>query len=126
MKIIVAGTRTIRNAYLVFSAIENSGWRNRITEVVSGASEEDVKRGKLNVDVLGAIWAVANRIPVKFFEVTDEEWEKIGKSAGPIRNGHMARYADALILVWDGESRGSKSMKEQARQQGIPIRETKI
>ena len=24
----------------------------------------------------------------------------------------MAKYSDMLLLIWDGESRGSKSMKE--------------
>lgn len=35
----------------------------------------------------------------------------------------MAKYADALILVWDGKSCGSKSMKKEARKAGIPITE---
>lgn len=126
MIVIVAGTRTIRDAYAVFHAIEKSGWRNDIREVVSGASEEDVHNGVINVDTLGAIWAIANRIPVKFFPVTDKEWAEIGKPAGPIRNKKMAHYADNLILVWNGVSRGSKSMKEIAEIMGLSIKETII
>ena len=36
----------------------------------------------------------------------------LGKRAGFVRNEQMAKYSDMLLLIWDGESRGSKSMKE--------------
>jgi hypothetical protein len=35
----------------------------------------------------------------------------------------MAEYADALILVWDGKSRGSASMKREMEKLGKPIYE---
>jgi len=35
----------------------------------------------------------------------------------------MADYADALVLVWDGESRGSMMMKEVAIKKGLRIYE---
>ncbi len=34
---------------------------------------------------------------------------------GPVRNQKMAEYADALIAVWDGESRGTKNMISLAK-----------
>lgn len=42
------------------------------------------------------------------------EWEKYGKSAGYRRNHQMALEADALIAFWDGKSRGTKNMIEEA------------
>ena len=33
-----------------------------------------------------------------------------GKSAGFIRNADMGAYADAAIIFWDGESKGTKHM----------------
>lgn len=44
------------------------------------------------------------------------DWDKHGKSAGPIRNRTMAEYASegdnigVLIAFWDGKSKGTKSM----------------
>ena len=38
------------------------------------------------------------------------DWDKYGKSAGLIRNAHMANYADIAIVFWDGKSKGSKHM----------------
>jgi hypothetical protein len=33
----------------------------------------------------------------------------------------MAAYADALVAVWDGESRGTASMIKAAQRKGIPF-----
>jgi hypothetical protein len=115
MRVIIAGGRNIRDYSLVVAAIEESGWKDQITEVVSG--------GANGVDKLGERWAMDNLLYVRRFNAN---WKLYGNRAGPIRNGHMAKYADALILVWDGESKGSKSMKEQAERVGIPIREKKF
>lgn len=38
------------------------------------------------------------------------DWGKYGKAAGPIRNEEMAKIADAAIVFWDGESRGTENM----------------
>ena len=40
------------------------------------------------------------------------DWDKDGRSAGYKRNAEMAEYADALIAVWDGDSKGTKHMIE--------------
>ncbi len=42
------------------------------------------------------------------------DWDKHGKSAGPIRNHQMALEGDALIAFWDGKSKGTKHMIEEA------------
>jgi len=70
-----------------------------ISEVVSG--------GAAGVDHIGEKWAIKNKIPIKFFI---PEWKKFGKKAGPLRNIQMADYADALVAIWDGESRGTWHM----------------
>lgn len=51
------------------------------------------------------------------------DWKKHGKSAGPKRNKQMAEYADVLLLIWDGQSRGSKNMKEEMLKLNKPIYE---
>ena len=49
------------------------------------------------------------------------KWDKHGNSAGMIRNSQMADYADGLIALWDGESRGTKNMIETASKNGLCI-----
>jgi hypothetical protein len=53
-------------------------------------------------------------------------WDTEGKAAGPKRNKRMAEAADALILVWDGKSKGSASMKSEAQKRGLKIFEVII
>lgn len=50
------------------------------------------------------------------------QWDKYGKSAGYRRNADMANVADACVVFWDGESRGSKHMIDIAEKQGLPLR----
>lgn len=99
MKVIIAGTRTVKDYALVVQAVERSGYN--ITEVVSGCAT--------GVDWLGEQWARANDIPVKEMPA---DWNRHGNSAGPHRNRAMAEYADAAIIVWDGQSRGTRNMIE--------------
>ena len=109
MKTIIAGSRTIADRETVFELLERIPWE--VTEVVSGAA-----RG---VDVLGEQWASDNRIRLSRFPAS---WHKHGKAAGPIRNQEMADYADALVAIWDGESRGTKDMIDKAMAKGLQVK----
>lgn len=108
MKVIIAGSRTINNYSLVEQAVEESGLE--ITEVVSGMAS--------GIDMLGVMWATNNNVDYAEFPA---DWKKYGKSAGFIRNREMADYADALICVWDGVSRGSKNMISIATSLDMPV-----
>lgn len=108
MKTIIAGSRSISDKAQLEKAIEQSGFT--ITEVVSGMAG--------GVDKLGYYWAFDNQIKCKQFTA---DWAKYGLKAGPIRNGEMAKYADALIAVWDGKSKGTKDMIEQANKKKLKV-----
>jgi len=108
MRVIIAGSRKIRDFQVVSDAIKESGFE--ITEVVSGCA--------IGVDTNGEIWASLNKIPVKKFRA---EWDLYGKKAGVIRNTMMAQYAEALIAVWDGKSHGTKHMIDYAREIGLKV-----
>jgi hypothetical protein len=110
MKTIIAGSRTIDTYTAVALAVARSTWAAHITEVVSGAAP--------GVDALGERWAKEHGVPAKRFRA---DWERDGKAAGPIRNAKMAEYADALIAVWDGESRGTADMVNQAQRRGLKV-----
>ena len=100
VKLIIAGSRSIVNMNFLWAALR---WhridRDMITEVVSG--------GARGVDHLGERFAQQNGIPLRIFPA---DWEKYGKAAGSIRNNQMALYADVLLAVWDGDSRGTQDM----------------
>lgn len=106
MRTIIAGSRTITDVLEVEKAIKNSGFQ--ITEVLSGTAS--------GPDTIGANWAKEKAIPVKFFA---PDWKTHGKAAGPIRNSLMADNAEALILIYDGQSRGSNDMWNKANAKGL-------
>ncbi len=81
-----------------------------ITEIVSGTCK--------GVDQLGEEWAGRKGIPVKRFPA---DWNQYGRRAGPLRNREMAKYADALIAIWDGESRGTKNMIDEALREKLEV-----
>lgn len=108
MKTIVAGSRSITSYPAVALAILRSNFK--ITEVVSGRA-----RG---VDRLGEQWARCNSVPCKSFPA---DWGTLGVQAGQVRNIAMAEYADALVAIWDGHSKGTMHMLETARRKRLHL-----
>jgi len=41
---------------------------------------------------------------------------------GYVRNTQMAKYADACVVFWDGESRGTKHMIDLAKKHKLQLR----
>lgn len=108
MRIIVAGSRSKISQQDVNDAIRLSGFE--ITEVVSGTA--------MGVDRMGEVWAKENNIPISYFPA---QWNIYGKRAGYIRNEEMARNAEALIAVWDSESRGTLHMINIAKSKNLKV-----
>lgn len=112
MKLIIAGTRDLLvDSDLIDSLIRYN--RLNVKEVVSGSGG--------NVDEAGEEWA--ELILEKESKQFNADWAKQGAAAGPIRNAKMAEYGDALLLIWDGKSSGSFSMKQEMVKRGKPIYE---
>ena len=117
MKTIIAGSRCIASPAarrFLDASIEALPWT--ITEVVSGRA-----RG---VDTMGERWAQAHDTPIKQFPA---RWHPDGPKggvdlkAGFRRNEEMATYADALVAMWDGYSRGTKHMIRTAERHGLRV-----
>ena len=124
MKLIIAGSRHIDHLsrYWFRDTLSNfnidctlSADPIEIDEIVSG--------GASGVDTCGEKFAKSYHIPVKQFL---PDWSLYGKYAGPKRNKEMAIYADALLLIWNGKSLGSKNMKNEMQKLGKPIFEVII
>jgi hypothetical protein len=104
MKLIIAGGRNYH--------ITDADWQKLdalpITEIVSG--------GASGADAGGEAYAQVRGFPVTRFVA---DWSRYGYKAGPIRNQHMAEYADAVALFPGG--RGTNSMAAKAKKAGIVI-----
>jgi hypothetical protein len=111
MKTIIAGCRDFSDYRLLLKQVDYYRLhKNEITEVVSGCAT--------GADELGERYANENQIPIKHFPA---DWNQYKKAAGPIRNREMAQYADVLIAVWDGKSKGTKNMIDEMNKLMKPV-----
>jgi YspA, cpYpsA-related SLOG family len=116
MKVIIAGSRSITDQRIVNDAISQALAAGMvISEVFSG--------GAKGVDLLGERWARQKKVPVRRFIPF---WNLHGKSAGILRNIEMAKHADALIAVWDGQSSGTGHMLKEAVRMGLLVHAFKL
>lgn len=110
MKTIIAGSRTFLDYKLLMSKVDHYRKDHKITEIVSGGAD--------GADHMGELYAHSNGIELKVFPAN---WKTHGRAAGPIRNKQMADYAECLIAVWDGQSKGTKNMIETMHKQNKPV-----
>lgn len=113
-RVIIAGTRSFNDYELLRDSCNNllsEKQRTHTVVVISGTA-----RG---ADQMGERYAKERGFQLRRFPA---DWEQYGKSAGHIRNAKMADNADALIAFWDGESRGTKNMIDNARRKGLAVR----
>lgn len=112
MKVIIAGSRWIHDINLVDSAIKASEFP--IKAIVSGTA-----RG---IDTCAIEWAKQNGFTEDQIHKFPAYWRKYGQhAAGFIRNRKMSRFADALIAIWDGNSRGTAHMIQCMRELDKPV-----
>ena len=113
-RVIIAGTRSFNDYELLRDSCYNllsEKQRTHTVVVISGTA-----RG---ADQMGERYARERGFQLRRFPA---DWEQYGKSAGHIRNAKMADNADALIAFWDGESKGTKNMIDNARRKGLAVR----
>lgn len=119
MKLIIAGSRTFEFdhdfIHEALYAVNNYQKSFKDLEIVSG--------GAKGIDTTARNYAIAWE---KKYTEFPADWDKYGKGAGHIRNAEMAKYGDALLLIWDGSSRGSANMKQQMEKLGKPVYEVII
>ncbi len=102
MKIAVVGSRNIMVTDL--------------SRYVSG-SEEIVTGGAAGVDSCAEEYAKRNGIRLTVFR---PQYERYGRSAPIIRNREIVDYADKIIALWDGRSKGTLSVIKYTEKVGKP------
>lgn len=105
--VIVAGSRD-------FASEENYALLKRTIDgfiAKNGKPARFISGGARGADALGERYATDHQIDIVRFI---PNWDKFGKKAGMLRNRDMAKSADALIVFWDGQSKGTRNMIEIA------------
>lgn len=122
MKLAICGSRDINESKLVIEGAITMHQLFNIKEVVSG--------GAKGIDTAAKEFAINDKWeddPLFCYELKYKEfpadWDLHGKAAGPIRNKQIAEYSDALLLIWDGKSKGSANMKKEMLVLNKPVYE---
>jgi len=77
-----------------------------------------VSGGATGVDTIAYKYAKIHSIPIRVFY---PDWQKYGKSAGPLRNKQIIQNANHVLAFWDGLSRGTRSSIQLARRHNVPL-----
>ncbi len=103
MKVAIIGSRTIKKFDDLYKYIPEN-----VTEIVSG--------GALGVDRIAREYAQKNGI--KLLEIIPD-YNKYGGKVAPLkRNDKIVEYADYVIAIWDGKSRGTAYVLHKCEESG--------
>lgn len=99
-RLLVCGSRTITDKNWIYSQIE-SYWYEHLACYSDPIMIEGAARG---VDLIAKSYAVENNWGIEEYPA---DWS-IGKQAGILRNIKMYKNTDEVLVLWDGNSRGTK------------------
>jgi len=104
MKLLVVGSRSIRDLSL-------EEWMPKeVSLLISG--------GANGVDTIAEAWADAHRISKLILR---PDYRRYGRGAPLKRNEQMVQIADALLVIWDGRSPGTRYTADYAKKLGKPV-----
>lgn len=123
VRIIVAGSRDYKDYGTLADTLDELIDRLQM-QGIDKSDIEIISGGCRGADELGERYAKESSIRCSIFPA---DWGKYGRSAGPIRNDQMAKYAiradkGYLVAFPIGESRGTRSMIKLAEQHGLEVK----
>lgn len=109
--LLVAGSRSFERVF--DRGVPVSGWSpSYMFDILDQASyaldmtfDTVIHGAARGVDIMAGSWAGRKGYPVVEYPA---EWERFGKYAGYRRNVQMVADCAAAILIWDGESKGTR------------------
>ena len=102
MKVAVVGSRSILKTDIGMYISDGD-------EIVSG--------GAVGIDSCAAEYAKRNGLKLTVFL---PQYERYGRAAPIVRNKKIVDYADKVIALWDGKSKGTLSVIKYAEKVGKP------
>ena len=105
MKVLIVGSRSIRNY--------------DISEHIPPETELIISGGAEGADSIAEEYADKHKISKLIMR---PRYDKYGRAAPLKRNELMVDLADEVIVLWDGESRGTKHTIEYAKKNGKPVK----
>lgn len=115
--VIIAGSRDFNDALLLSARCSEWAGFGQVGAMFS-ADITVISGDASGADKLGAEWADFHGLEVRHMPA---DWDQHGRAAGPIRNAKMAEIGDVLLAFWDGKSKGTKNMIENALRKGLEV-----
>ncbi len=85
---------------------------------IFGAQDTAVTGCAKGADAIARGFAAEWGIPLA---VHRADWARLGKRAGPERNGRVVADSDRMVAFWDGKSRGTLDAITQMVRAGKPV-----
>ncbi len=114
MRVIICGGRKFWERARMYQELDRIDSEKRILTVITG--------GANGADFLAQSWAEAR---LKHLVVFEAQWDKYGKSAGPIRNEQMLKESGPDLVIAFPGGRGTAHMIAISRRDGVPVLEVK-
>lgn len=109
-KVLVCGGRDYNNIPYLCGFLDCFHTQTGISLLIEG--------GAKGTDHLAQSWAKTHNVT---FTTYRANWDKHGKSAGPIRNRQMLEEGLPDVVIAFPGGRGTDNMIDQARKKGIPV-----
>lgn len=112
MKVLVCGGRSFMDHEWVDRELDELNSAHSISHIIHGAAP--------GADTLAGTWAWKRGVQQV---ICPAQWERLGKTAGPIRNNRMLELKPNLVIAFPGGP-GTASMVRLTKAAGmIPIRD---
>ena len=109
MRVLVCGGRDYKNWATITKTLDAL----TVTLLIHGAAP--------GADTLASVWACTQRVPQLPFPLTDADWERLGKKAGPMRNARMLTEGKPDLVVAFPGGKGTADMVRQAGAVGVRV-----
>ncbi len=120
MRVLVTGGRNYDDWENIQRSLDDLHAGEKITAIIEGGAGgiDDVTGKPYGADRLARLWASNNGVRCVTYEA---EWDKFGKSAGPIRNQLMLDDGKPDLVVAFPGGRGTANMIAKAIEAGVTL-----
>lgn len=115
LRVLVCGGRDFNNRKIAYAALDQLDKEYKFDTLIDGMAK--------GADELGFDWAISRGVVTERYRA---DWDKFGKSAGPIRNQQMLTEGVPDLVVAFPGGVGTADMINRAEKAGIPVKRVTI
>ena len=117
IRLLVTGGRDFKDSRLVFETLDAIQAEKGIALLIHG--------GATGADQLAQSWCLDRGCWSECYAISAEEWRRVGRKAGPLRNARMiAEGRPDMIVAFPGGA-GTADCVRQAKAAGVEVRHAK-